>query len=419
MSLCVLGFDHKVAPITIREKIAFTEKKLPHAYQSWRERYPDRGIVILSTCNRTEVYAETENIDGLLEWLADSHQLILSELKAYSHHWKNEQAVRHLLEVSAGLDSIVLGEPQILGQVKDAWRFSFDSHTTNAVLNKLFQHSFSVAKQIRTETSIGNHSVSYAAAGVGLAQQIFPSLADTRVLLVGVSQMTELAATHFAAQAPRRIAFINRTFERAKKAALSVNSVTAEALELTQLSEVLFQFDIVISAAASPIPLIGKGMVAKAVKQRRQRPMLMLDLAVPRNIEPSVDQLENIFLYCIDDVIQITEAGLALRKEAALSAQHLIDQGVEEFMQWYAERLRAPLIQRYRDQAEIIRQICVVEGIQALENGQDAKYIIERLSQRLTNKLLHTPTRVLAELDDKHHDYLTQLLPPFPSIDSI
>jgi glutamyl-tRNA reductase len=302
--------------------------------------------------------------------------------------------VRHAFRVASGLDSMVIGEPQILGQMKEAARAAESAGTLGSLLHRLFQRSFAVAKEVRSTTRIGAASVSMAAAAVKLAARIYPSLKDQSVLFIGAGEMIELVATHFAAQGPARIAVANRTVERAERLAARLN---ARAIELRSLAEHLHEYDIVVSCTASSLPILGKGLVERALRQRRRRPIFMVDLAVPRDIEPEAGELDDVFLYTIDDLGEIVSANLDARRSALEQAEAIIDVQVGRFMHWMQLREGAPIIRALREEADAARREELERALKALARGEDPASVVEALSRALTNKLMHGPTQALTE----------------------
>jgi glutamyl-tRNA reductase len=392
MSLFALGLNHHTAPLAVRERVVFHVERLREALGEIRARLASEAA-ILSTCNRTELYLAADGSPGAVaEWLAHYHRFDPGELGRYLYTLPREQAVRHAFRVASGLDSMVLGEPQILGQMKEAARAAESAGTLGMVLHRLFQRSFAVAKEVRTATGVGTASVSMAAAAVKLAARIFPSLKDQKVLFIGAGEMIELCATHFAAQAPARLAVANRTVERAERLAHRFNG---EALELKALPERLHEFDIVLSSTASSLPILGKGLVERALRARRRRPMFMVDLAVPRDIEPEAGELDDVFLYTGDDLAQIVCENRDARRSALEQAEVIIDIQVGQFMHWMRSRENVPLIRALREQGEQARRQELARALRALRRGDDAGAVLEALSQGLTNKLLHAPTQAL------------------------
>ena len=393
MTLFALGLNHQTAPLVVRERVVFDLDRLRAALVEIK-----RGLAaeaaILSTCNRTELYFSAEQPKPAATWLAQFHRLDPGELAPYLYTLPREQAVRHAFRVASGLDSMVVGEPQILGQFKEAVRVAESAGTLGTVLHKLFQRSFAVAKEVRSTTEVGANSVSMAAAAVKLAARIFPSLHEQQVLFIGAGEMIELCATHFAAQSPARISVANRTLERAHALA---HRVSGHALELRGLGEHLAEYDIVVSCTASSLPILGKGMVERALRTRRRRPMFMVDLAVPRDIEPEVGDLDDVFLYTVDDLQEIVQDNLDARRSAVEQAEAIIETQVGQFMHWMAAREGVPLIRRLREQAEHARRHEVERALKLLHKGEDPKQVLEALSQGLANKLMHAPTQALNE----------------------
>jgi glutamyl-tRNA reductase len=394
VTLFALGLNHQTAPLDVRERVAFAAPALEDALSELVRGRGAAEAAILSTCNRTELYLSAGEPAGAAEWLAQYHRFKPDELSPYLYTLPREQAVRHAFRVAAGLDSMVLGEPQILGQLKDAVRSAAAAGTLGTVLNKLFQRSFAVAKEVRSTTQVGANSVSMAAAAVKLAARIFPSLAEQKVLFIGAGEMIELCATHFAAQAPERITVANRTLERAQSLAHRFN---ARAIELRELASHLEEHDIVVSCTASSLPILGKGLVERALKARRRRPMFMVDLAVPRDIEQEVGELDDVFLYTVDDLAAIVSENLDSRRAAVEQAEAIIETQVGQFMHWMEVRESVPLIRQLREQAESARRHELARAERQLARGEDPKQVLEALSRGLTNKLLHPPTQALNE----------------------
>jgi glutamyl-tRNA reductase len=395
MALYAVGLNHQTAPLAVRERVVFHVERLREALAELKRRVVPEAA-ILSTCNRTEIYVSgsEDARAGLGEWLAQYHRLDPSELGQFLYALPREQAVRHAFRVASGLDSMVIGEPQILGQMKDAARAAESAGTLGTVLHKLFQRSFAVAKEVRSTTRIGAQSVSMAAASVKLAARIFPSLKDQSVLFIGAGEMIELCATHFAAQGPARITVANRTLERAQRLAHRFNG---RAIELRALAEHLHEYDIVVSSTASSLPILGKGLVERALRARRRRPIFMVDLAVPRDIEPEAGELDDVFLYTVDDLAGIVAANLDERRSALEQAEVIIDAQVGQFMHWMQARENVPLIRALREHAEEARRHEVERALRLLQKGEPPAAVLEALSQGITNKLLHGPTQALNE----------------------
>ena len=392
MQLFTLGLNHHTAPLAIRERVAFHAERLRSALAELTLREPVREAAILSTCNRTELYCALGEPQAALEWLAGYHRVQPQELKPYLYTLPQGEAVRHAFRVASGLDSMVVGEPQILGQMKEAVRVAESAGTLGTLLNKLFQRSFAVAKEVRSNTGIGANVVSMAAAAVKLAARIFPSLAEQKVLLVGAGEMIELAATHFAAQRPRGMAVANRTLDRAEALARRFN---AESIELRDLPERLPEYDIILSCTASSLPIIGKGTMERTVRARRHRPIFMVDLAVPRDIEAEVAAMDDVFLYTIDDLAATVREGIDSRQSAVAQAEAIIESQVGSFLHWMKTREMVPLIRQLRESAEEARCREVERAARMLARGDDPKTVLETLSHGLTNKLMHAPTEAL------------------------
>jgi glutamyl-tRNA reductase len=393
MSLFALGLNHTTAPLAVRERVVFHVERLREALAEIKRNLASEAA-ILSTCNRTELYLAADKPAAVAEWLAQYHRFEPSELQRYLYTLPREQAVRHAFRVASGLDSMVLGEPQILGQMKEAARTAESAGTLGTVLHKLFQRTFAVAKEVRSTTSVGAASVSMAAAAVKLAARIFPSLKDQNVLFIGAGEMVELCATHFAAQGPARLAVANRTLERAEKLAHRFNG---HAIELKVLADRLHEYDIVVSSTASSLPILGKGLVERALRARRRRPIFMVDLAVPRDIEQEAGELDDVFLYTVDDLAQIVSDNRDARRSAVEQAEAIIETQVGQFMRWMQARESVPLIRALREQGEQARREELERALRHLRRGDDPAAVLEALSQGLTNKLLHAPTQALNE----------------------
>ena len=393
MQLTAIGLNHQTAPLSIREKLAFAAADLPEAVRALAESEAAKEAVILSTCNRTELYC-VGDAEQIIEWLADYHQVNTDEIRPYLYTYGCSDTIRHAFRVACGLDSMVLGEPQILGQIKDAVRVAHEQHTMDTWLNALFQKTFSVAKEVRTDTAVGENSVSMAAASVKMAQQIFPSVSDLNVLFIGAGEMIELVATYFAAENPKLITVANRTLPRAQELCEKL-AVNAEPRLLSDLPEILSDYDVVVSSTASQLPIVGKGMVERALRKRQNMPMFMLDLAVPRDIEKEVDELDDIYLYTVDDMMNVVQSGKEARQKAAAEAETMVDEKVNEFIEWQQSRQSVPLIIALRGEGERARRQVLEHAMKQLAKGTPPEEVLERLSVQLTNKLLHSPTRTL------------------------
>ncbi len=390
--LFALGLNHQTAPLDMREKVAFAAEKLQSALSGLVSGHPVKEAAILSTCNRTELYCASGEPQAALAWMAQYHGLSADELSRFTYTLPQEPAVRHAFRVASGLDSMVLGEPQILGQMKDAVRTAQDAGTLGTTLHKLFQQTFAVAKEVRSTTPIGANVVSMAAAAVKLAERIFPDISGQRVLFVGAGEMIELAATHFAAHKPRDMVVANRTLERAESLAQRFG---ARAIMLKDLPQHLPDFDIVVSCTASSLPIIGKGTMERTIRARRHRPVFMVDLAVPRDIEPEVAAMDDVFLYTVDDLAALVQEGADKRQAAVAEAEVIIDSGVGSFLHWMRLRENVPVIRRLRESAEELRMHELERARKMLARGDDPAAVMEALSQALTNKLMHAPTEAL------------------------
>ena len=409
MNLFTLGLNHTTAPLALREQMAFPADTLGTALDEFGAnlRSLSAETAILSTCNRTEIYCATmapERIrPAVTDWLAKSRGVPAAQLDEHLYALPDNRAVRHAFRVASGLDSMVLGEPQILGQMKEAVRIAQDAGALGTHLHQLFQRSFAVAKEVRSSTEVGAHSVSLAAASVRLARRIFEDLRECSVLFVGAGEMIELAATHFAAQHPKRIVVANRTVERAQRLAQRFN---AETMKLGDLPETLEEFDIVVSCTASSLPIIGLGMAERATKARRRRPMFMVDLAVPRDIEAEIGRLDDVFLYTIDDLGRVVQTGVANRRAAVAQAEAIIETRVDAFMQWIAARSTVPAIRELHARGEAVRAIELERARKALARGDDPNVVIEALARGIAAKFLHGPTTLLTGPDDSRQAFL-------------
>jgi glutamyl-tRNA reductase len=392
MQLFTFGINHQTAPLEVREQIAFNVETLDSALRDMVDNGAAKEATILSTCNRTEIYCSTNEPVHAVDWLAQYHHLPVAELEPYIYRLPREEAVKHAFRVASGLDSMVLGEPQILGQMKQAVRQAEQAGTLGFLLHKLFQRTFSVAKDVRTQTEIGANLVSMAAAAVKLAERIFPSIADQSILFVGAGEMIELNAVHFAARNPRHITVANRTLDRAQVLARRING---HAITLNELPDQLAQHDIIVTCTASPLPILGKGLVERALKTRRHRPLFIVDLAVPRDVEKEVADLSDVFLYTVDDLSDVVQDGLDARQGAVKEAEVIIDSGVNEFVHWMESREVVPTIRALRDHAERQRRAEMEKALRLLAKGESAEKVLELLSASLTNKFLHAPTHAL------------------------
>jgi len=414
MSVWALGLNHTTAPLDLRGRFAFALDQIAPTLQSLRQsfgsgRHPAIEAAIISTCNRTEIYCAAEHLalDHTVDWLAQSGGVSPALLRSHAYTLHNDQAARHAFRVASGLDSMVLGEAQILGQMKDAVRAAETAGALGSTLNQLFQRSFAVAKEVRTATEIGAHSISMAAAAVRLAGQLFEDLQRTRILFVGAGEMIDLAVTHFAAKQPKSVVIANRTLERGEKLA---SRFGGEAMRLADLPARLAEFDIVVSCTASTLPLIGLGAVERALKLRKHRPMFMVDLAVPRDIEPEVKALEDIYLYTVDDLAQVVQQGQANRQAAVAQAEVIIDAGVQSFMHWLDQRGTVPLIRQLNAQTDEWRATELARARKLLAKGESVDAVLEALSRGLTQKMLHGAMAELHAGDSTAREHTAQTI---------
>ncbi|MEW5837275.1 MAG: glutamyl-tRNA reductase [Pseudomonadota bacterium] len=403
MSIIALGLNHRTAPVSLRERVAFTSERMQHALREMLTLPQVREGAIVSTCNRTEVYAAVgeHGEQSVLHWFPQTHGLHEDEVRPYLYVHHETEAIRHLLRVSSGLDSLVLGEPQILGQIKTAYAQAGEARTVGPLLNRLFQHAFSVAKQVRTDTAIGASPVSVAFAAVSLGKQIFGDFSRKTALLIGAGETIELAARHLHSHGIGRMVIANRTIERAH--ALT-EPLGAYAIALSELGEHLHEADIVITATASTLPILGKGAVESALKRRKRRPIFMVDIAVPRDIEPEVGTLEDVYLYTVDDLEQVIDEGRRSRQEAALQAEEIIDTQVGHFLDWWRVQGGVAVIRELRGHAERVRDEALERALRELAHGHSAEETLRHLAHALTNKLMHEPTVALREAsaDGRH-----------------
>ncbi|TKI05589.1 glutamyl-tRNA reductase [Martelella alba] len=398
MTLLALGINHKTAPVALREQVAFAPQTLDHALASLLQQPLVQGGVVLSTCNRTELYLSVEQQENvqemLVRWLCDYQHLQPEDVRQSLYWHRDNEAVSHLMRVACGLDSLILGEPQILGQVKKAFADSRRGQSLSGDLERMFQKAFSVAKRVRTETEIGSNAVSVAFAACTLARQIFESLAGITVLLVGAGETIELVARHLREHKVGSLIIANRTRERAERLA---EHAGAETVDLADIELALARADIVISSTASTLPVIGKGMVEHAMKARRNQPMLLVDIAVPRDIEPEVGKIANAYLYTVDDLQAIIEKNLVQRQSAAVKAEDIVAEECLDFMGWLRAQNAVETIRDYRSHAESLRAEIEARALSALKLGADPELVIREMGHRLTHTLIHAPTKSLQQ----------------------
>jgi glutamyl-tRNA reductase len=396
MNLIALGINHNSAGVEVRERVAFAPEQVAEALEDACEQAGLDEVVILSTCNRTELYAMVpdnctlaDKSVCLIEWMANYHHLSSQELLQAAYHYESAAALQHMVKVASGLDSMVLGEPQILGQLKSAYAVALEAGTIGGDLDRLFQRVFAIAKKVRTDTAIGENPVSVAYAAVDLAGHIFSDLSRCDALLVGAGETVELVARHLVEAGVRRIVIANRTLGRARELAQKFG---AEAVLLADIPEHLLHSDIVITSTASQLPILGKGAVEQAIKARKHRPILMVDIAVPRDIEPQVAELPDIYLYTVDDLREIVEQNLRSRQSEARKADLLIDEGVAQVLEEVRSLAAVDTVRQYREMAEGIREQEIQRALRGLARGEDPQQIVAQLARAITNKLIHAPT---------------------------
>ncbi|WP_370681161.1 glutamyl-tRNA reductase [Comamonas sp. GB3 AK4-5] len=410
MAVWALGINHHTAPLDLRGRFAFAIDQIAPTLQGLRQslssatRHTEVETAILSTCNRTEIYCATGAasapvLEHTLGWLAQSGGVAPDLLRSHSYLLESGSVARHAFRVASGLDSMVLGETQILGQMKNAVRAAEEAGALGSTLNQLFQRSFAVAKEVRSSTEIGEHSISMAAAAVRLAGQLFEDLTKIRILFVGAGEMIELATTHFAAKQPQQITIANRTMERGEKLA---GRFGASVMRLADLPDHLHEYDAIISCTASSLPIIGLGAVERALKKRKHRPMFMVDLAVPRDIEPEIKDLRDVYLYTVDDLASVVKTAQASRQATVAQAEAIIDAGVLNFVQWMDQRAQGgvvPLIQQINAQADTWRALEIARAKKLLAKGEDMDAVLEALSRGLTQKMMHGTMAALHQGD--------------------
>ena len=417
MALLSLGINHLTAPVDIREKVAFAPEQMGEALHELQDIPSINESVIVSTCNRTEIYcdASSDNSDIIAGWLSAYHGINNSNLLPYIYRHTDQEVARHLFRVASGLDSMVLGEPQILGQLKESFDHARGGKTVSAILDRLFQHSFSVAKRVRTDTEIGANPVSVAFAAVSLSKQIFGRLDELHALLIGAGETIELVSRHLKSQQIGSMTIANRSLDRAEALA---SQIGAEGVQINQVPEQLVRADIVIASTASQLPILGKGATESALKQRKHRPIFMVDLAVPRDIEAEVGELQDIYLYTVDDLKSVVDENLRGRELAAEAAQEIINLEVTAFDQWLKTHQSADHIRQLRDGAELIKKQAVERALAQLKKDSDPKQALERLANDLTNKLMHNPTLEMRKALQSEDEERIRLLKSLHSPDS-
>src|SRR5690348_15767693 len=407
MALHVLGVNHRTAPLEVREKLAFPSEAQGEALADLAAQPGVSEAVLVSTCNRTEVYCRADDEGAVRGWLEREAAKSGIAIAAHLYAHRDDAAVRHAFRVAAGLDSMVLGEPQILGQVKQSVRTAENVGTMGSTLSRLFQTTFSVAKQVRSETALGAQSISMASAALKLAQNLFGDLSRTRLLLIGVGEMVELAATYFVAQNPKSIVVANRTVARGEAFA---ERFGAQAIALAELPARLSEFDVVITATASSLPILGKGLIGTALRARKRRPMFIVDFAVPRDVEAEVADLDDVFLYSIDDLGKIVQLGAEARQSAVVEAEAIVDRQVAAFREWQGSRAAVPAIVELRRRADAYREAEVAKAKARLAKGEDPAAVMEALAKGLANKFLHHPTQALSRAPDVEREALANAI---------
>ena len=407
MPLYALGLNHATAPVKVREQIAFQPDTLGVALRDLIAQPSVKEAAILSTCNRTEVYFSAAEAAPVERWLESFHRVPSESLHPYVYTLAQDRAVSHAFRVASGLDSMVLGEPQILGQMKHAVRSAEAAGALGLILNRLFQRTFAVAKDVRTNTDIGSASISMAAAAVKLAERIYPSLADQHLLLIGAGEMIDLAAAHFAAKHPKSITVANRTLERGEQLAARFG---ANAITLNELPERLAQFDMIVTSTASSLPILGKGLLERAIKSRRHTPMFIVDLAVPRDVEPEAAELDDVFLYSVDDLANIVKDNLQIRVDSLTQAEEMIAEQAQSFLRWLDGRSVIPTLTALQGHHEVLRAAEVERARRLLSGGAAPEQVIEQLARGLTNKFLHAPAQALTRAGDAERAQLLAML---------
>lgn len=418
MPVSIFGINHKTAPVEIREKVAFSPENIGDSLNRILDQVGLEEVAIISTCNRMEVVYRVGNgknedssteqfLSKITQWLAQEHQMTDDKISDYAYNYSGEDAVNHIMRVACGLDSMVLGEPQILGQVKDAFGYAKTAGTLGLVLNRLFQQTFSLAKQVRTDTQIGESAVSVAYAAVTLAKRIFADFAPVKTLFIGAGETIELAARHLSRQGVVQMSVANRTVERAQVLA---DEFDATAYGLSSLPELVASADIIISSTASPVPIIGKGLMEKAIKQRRHRPVFMVDLAVPRDIEPEVSELNDVYLYTVDDMQDVIKENIKVREEAAIEAQEIIRLHGQKYFNWLQSLSSVSLMKDFRTQFDDIKNIELERSLSKLNGNDDAQQVLKEFANRLTQKFMHSPSKMIRQAGESNEQKVLEIL---------
>ncbi|MCH4246820.1 glutamyl-tRNA reductase [Acinetobacter populi] len=411
MGFLALGVNHHTASVEMREKIAFNTERLLTLFEQTKQNQNLNNMVVVSTCNRTEVYALTEQPDDVLHWIAQSNGIDVNTLLRHVYHYENVQAMTHLMRVASGLDSLMLGEPQILGQIKSALALAKTSDNVSPQLNRLFEYAFYAAKKVRTETAVGEHAISMGYAVAQLAAQVFSHVSQLTVMIVAAGEMNTLVAKHLAEMGVAKMLICNRTRAKAEHLAQELSTrVDVEVIDFDQLDANLARADVVSSCTGSLHQVIHYAAVKQALKQRKYQPMLLVDLAVPRDIDSKVEQLDSVYLYGIDDLQAVIDENLSQRRQAALDAEVLVSQLASQFVINEKVQQAGEEIQHYRDYAEQQRIRELEFALQQLKKGADAEQLLTQLSHRLSNKMLHIPSKLFREAakaeDPAHYEWL-------------
>ena len=406
MNLNVIGLNHKTAPLELREKFVFQTDLITEALVELKKIFSTE-VVILSTCNRTEIYFTTDQTNQIIQWLADYHQISVTDLKKYIYHYKDLEVVSHLYQVSSGIDSMIIGETQILGQIKQASKISEYAGTQGKILSQLFQKSFETAKKVRSETHIGASTTTIASSIFKLAKKIFGNMKEINILFVGAGEMNELCAKYFSNHHPKKIDIANRSIQRAKELA---NKIKADAILIADIHHKIHQYDIVISCTGSQLPIIGLGLIERSIKLRKHRPMLLIDLAVPRDIETEIGELDDIFLYTLDHLAEMAQEGMQNRKGAIKEAQLIIKQYVNEYNKKINQRTVTPSIKLLIEQFENFRAKELLKARKEIKSGKSTDEVLEKMSKNLAKKFLHYPTKALNESATEKNNEVIDLL---------
>lgn len=423
MQLLCLGLNHTTAPLSVRERVAFGPEEIQSAIDTFKARLAsaERGglteAMILSTCNRTEIYCAVSYpevaAEELCKLIADMKSVNVGQFAPHTYRYSQCEAARHIYRVVSGIDSMVLGETQIVGQFKKAVTMARDAKGLGLMLNHLFQDAFTVAKEVRSTTAIGSSSVSLAAAAVRLSMRLFGDLSTSNVLFVGAGEMIELCAAHFCAQNPKSVTVANRSIDRGQALAARYNG---KAMRLQDLPEAISRYDIVVSCTASALPIIGLGMIERAIKERKHRPMCIVDLAVPRDVEPEIARLDDVYVYSMDELGAVVQSGRQSRQAAVIEAEGIITLRVQAFERWLAMRSAVPVISRIRERAEYIRADLVKTATHQIQKGADVQVVLDQLTKTLTHKLIHDPTVLLRDaegLTQQEREHMTTIVGHF------